>query len=139
MLGLSHRVSKNKVVSKGGLDIVWFVLLHRGSQAGDPAILLKKPKSAVLPIQSIQLYARARDDGHRQQGRLVLRIARGRGRQVVGTVKLTWPSRVPLRISCSAILKSSSMEGKESTKSRSGGSNGFEWGNGRVWLSVNWA
>lgn len=37
--------------------------------------------------------------------------------------KLTWPSRVPLRMSCSAILISSSTRYR-STKSRSGGSNG---------------
>lgn len=43
--------------------------------------------------------------------------------------KLTWPSRVPLRMSCSAILKSSSTRYR-STKSRSGGSNGSRDGYG---------
>lgn len=113
------------------LLFVWFVLLHGGSQAGDPATLSGNPCQSDSSFRRSNLSAVHRRvrvlRGCRQH--LCSRGTRRRiSRQKLGW-KLTWPSRVPLRMSCSAILKSSSTRYR-STKSRSGGSNGESDGYG---------
>lgn len=80
------------------------VLLHGGGQAGDPAILHPESALSVATIQRRESWclssavtglppARGIKPGAQTR-----KARRGRGRQ-----KRTWPSRVPLRINCSAM------------------------------------
>ena len=85
------RVSQAR--SMAALDI----LLHRGGQAGDPAIL-----QTLVSIQSTRsgfsFGARGRHERAHQHAHVC-----ADGHKTEGRGRRTWPSRVPLRINCSAI------------------------------------
>ena len=90
----SHNVIRNVLSGRE------FVLLHGGSQAGDPAILYNQ--RLAWPFRNDPLRC--------VQSRVPKAQWPGEAAASPGGIlwhrQLTWPSRVPLRISCSAMVTS---------------------------------